>query len=61
MESPIHNIDFGRFVRWGQAVTVDQAKRLMRFLPEAREEKLVEFDLEQAPTQEQLETRITSF
>lgn len=52
---------FGKFIRWGQSVTIDQAKRLLRVLPIAQDENVVEFDEERTPTDEELDLRITSF
>jgi len=51
----------GRFIRWGQTVTVDQAQKILRFLPLSREEELVEFDTERTPEDEELDIRITSY
>jgi hypothetical protein len=51
----------GRFLTWGQAVSIDQARRVLRFLPESREELLVEFECEASPDTEQLDARLVSY
>jgi len=51
----------GQFIRFGQRVTIDQARRILRFIPESREETLVEFDSEGSPSDEELDLRITSY
>ncbi|MGZ4139150.1 MAG: hypothetical protein ACXVQ6_10265 [Actinomycetota bacterium] len=53
--------EIGRFGRWGEAVTIDVVKRVMSFLPEAREGDLVEVPGEDEPSEEALKARVSSF
>jgi hypothetical protein len=53
--------EIGKFVRWGEAVTVDIVKRIMTFLPESQPEELVEIPSEETPSDEALGARVSSF
>lgn len=52
--------EIGRFVHWGAAVSVDTARRLLRILPVASQETVVEFDCETTPDADQLDIRVSS-
>ena len=52
--------EIGRFVQWGAAVSVDTARRLLRILPIAENEQVVEFDCEDCPDTDQLDIRVSS-
>lgn len=49
--------ELGRFVRFGTPIAIEAARKMIRFLPEAREEELVEFPNEDVPSLEALDER----
>lgn len=53
--------DVGKFIRWGAAVTVDTAEKLLRILPISRPEDLVEIPNEDIPEDEALGLRVSSW
>jgi len=54
--------EIGRFVRWGEAVTVDVVRRVMSFLPESKPAEIVELpDADETPSDEALGARVSSF
>jgi hypothetical protein len=53
--------ELGKFVRWGEAVTVDIIKKVMSFLPEARSAEIIELPEECNPSDEALGARVSSF
>jgi hypothetical protein len=53
--------EIGRFVRWGEAVTVDIVKKVISFLPESKQAEIVELPEECDPSDEALGARVSSF
>jgi hypothetical protein len=49
------------FLSWGTPVSVDARARLLRELPFAQPEDLVEIPLTADPTEEDLEARVSSY
>ena len=53
--------ELGRFVRWGEAVTVDIIKKVISFLPESKQAEIIELPEECDPSDEALGARVSSF
>jgi len=53
--------DVGRFIRWGAAVSVDAAEKLIKFLPFSRPEEMVDIPNEDCPEDEALDLRCSSW
>jgi hypothetical protein len=53
--------ELGKFVRWGEAVTIDIVKKVMSFLPESKPAEIVELPQESDPSDEALGARVSSF
>ena len=53
--------EIGRFVRWGEAVTVDIIKKVISFLPESKQAEIIELPEECDPSDEALGARVSSF
>ena len=53
--------ELGKFVRWGEAVTVDIIKKVMSFLPESKPAEIIELPEECNPSDEALGARVSSF
>jgi hypothetical protein len=53
--------EIGKFIRWGEAVTVDIARKIMRLIPEAQQEEIVEIPNEDTPSEETLDLRCSSY
>ncbi|HEX9711249.1 MAG TPA: hypothetical protein VGB52_01695 [Actinomycetota bacterium] len=53
--------DVGKFIRWGAAVTIDTAEKLIGMLPISRPEDLVEIPNEDCPEDEALGLRVSSW
>lgn len=51
----------GTFLKWGTPVTIDQKARLLRELPLAQPEHLVEIPVPERPAEELLEARVASY
>ena len=53
--------ELGKFVRWGEAVTVDIVKKVLSFLPESKPGEVVDLPEECNPSDEALGARVSSF
>ena len=53
--------ELGKFVRWGEAVTVDIVKKVLSFLPESKPGEVVDLPEECDPSDEALGARVSSF
>jgi hypothetical protein len=53
--------ELGRFVRWGEAVTIEIVEKVMSLIPEARSAEIVELPEECNPSDEALGARVSSF
>jgi hypothetical protein len=54
--------EIGKFVRWGEAVTIDVVMRVMSFLPESKPAEIVDLpDEDETPSDEALGARVSSF
>lgn len=51
----------GNFVRWDQPVEIDRQNKILRLIPEARPEDLVEIPNEDIPSLEILDKRCSSY
>ena len=49
------------FLTWGRPVTVDAKAKMLRELPLAQPEHLVEIPVTERPTEEALEARVSSY
>lgn len=53
--------ELGKFIHWGQPVSIDQARRMLQLLPQYQEDQVVEFECEDCPDTEELDIRISSY
>jgi hypothetical protein len=53
--------ELGKFVRWGEQVTVDVVNRVLKLIPESRLEVLIEIPNEDVPAEDALRARCSSY
>lgn len=53
--------EVGQFLKWGEAITIDVTKKMMKILPISQPEKLVEIPNEDGPAEDLLDLRCSSF
>jgi hypothetical protein len=53
--------EVGRFVRLGEAVTIDLTRKMLKVLPFSQAERIVEIPNADTPSEEALEARCKSF
>jgi hypothetical protein len=53
--------ELGKFVRWGEAVTIDMARKIMKVLPIAQPEELIDLPDDNRPSDEALKARVSSY
>lgn len=57
----MENIELGKFVRWGEAVTIDMARKIMRVLPISAPVEIVEIPDAESPSDDALNARVSSY
>jgi hypothetical protein len=53
--------EIGRFIRWGESVTIDLVRKVMKLIPEGQPENLVEIPNEDTPSEEALDLRCSYY
>ncbi len=53
--------EIGRFIKWGEGVTIDLVRKVMQLIPEGKPEKIVEIPNEDTPSEEALDLRCTYY
>ena len=49
--------EIGKFIRWGEAVTIDLVRKVIRLIPEGQQADIVEIPNEDTPSEEALDLR----
>lgn len=53
--------EIGKFIQWGEAVTIDLVRKVLKLIPEGQQEQVVEIPNEDTPSEEALDLRCTYY